>query len=69
MKSRLLLDIVIAKSATIFKLLASEEQPLLIRRDSLLILNLGLNAIDGGRKLDIKGDGLPSQRLHKNLNR
>jgi hypothetical protein len=33
MKGRFLLDIVVAQSATIFKLLASKNEALLIRRD------------------------------------
>ena len=36
MKSRLLLDVVVRKRAAIFQLLASEDEALLVRRDSLL---------------------------------
>jgi hypothetical protein len=39
-KGRLLLDIVIRKSATVLKLLAGKDQALLIRRNSFLVLNL-----------------------------
>lgn len=60
MKSRLLLDIVIGKSATVLKLLAGEDQSLLIRRNTLLVLDLGLNIVDGIAGLDLKGDGLAS---------
>ena len=59
-KSRLLLDIVIGKSATVLKLLAGEDQSLLIRRNTLLVLDLGLNIVDGIAGLDLKGDGLAS---------
>ena len=34
MKCRLLLDVIVAESATILELLACENQPLLIRRDT-----------------------------------
>lgn len=59
-KSRLLLDVIIGKSATVLKLFAGEDQALLIRRNSLLILNLGLDIVDGIGGLDFKSDGLAS---------
>ena len=37
-KGRLLLDVVIRESSSILELLASEDQTLLVRRDSLLVL-------------------------------
>ena len=40
-KSRLLLDVVVRKSASVFKLLAGENQSLLIRWDALFVLDLG----------------------------
>ena len=40
---------------------------LLIRRDSLLVLNLGLDIVDGVTGLDIQGDGLAGQGLDKDL--
>merc|ERR1719461_715149 len=58
MQRRLLLDVVVAQRAAIFKLLAGKDQPLLIRRDALFVLNLSLN---------IKGDGLSGQRFHEDL--
>jgi len=58
MKSALFLDVVVRKSASIFKLLTSKDETLLIWRDSLLVLNLGLHILDGIRWLDLKGDGL-----------
>lgn len=56
-ESRLLLDIVIAESATVFKLLTSENQTLLVWGNSLLILNLGLDIVNSVGRLDLKGDG------------
>ena len=41
-----LLNIVIRECAAIFELFAGEDQTLLIRRDALLVLNLGLDIVD-----------------------
>ena len=40
MKGGLLLDIVVRESAAVLKLLPSEDQPLLVGRDPLLILKV-----------------------------
>merc|ERR1719393_114823 len=66
-KSRLLLDVVVGQSPTILQLLASEDQPLLVRRDSLLVLDLGLDILDRVRGLHLKGDGLAREGLHEDL--
>lgn len=58
MEGGLLLDVVIGKGAAILKLLAGENQALLIRRDALLVLNLRLDIVDGIRGLNLEGDGL-----------
>jgi hypothetical protein len=57
-ESRLLLDVVVAQGAAVFELLASEDKTLLIRRDALLVLDLGLDVVDGVGRLNLKGDGL-----------
>jgi hypothetical protein len=67
MKGRLLLNVAIEERTTILKLLTSEGKALLIRWDSQLILNLGLNIIDGIRWLDIEGNSLISQSLNEDL--
>lgn len=59
-QSRLLLDVVVRESTSILQLLAGEDQALLVRRNTLLVLNLGLDIIDGIAGLDLKGDGLAS---------
>jgi hypothetical protein len=64
MEGRLLLDVVIGESAAILKLLAGENQALLVRRDTLLVLNLALDIVDGVRGLDLKGDGLAGEGLN-----
>jgi len=57
-KGGFLLDVVVSQSATIFELLASEDQALLIRRNAFLVLDLLLDVFDGVRALDVEGDGL-----------
>merc|ERR1712029_1092013 len=47
MKSGFLLNVIIGQSATIFQLLASEDQTLLIGRNTFLVLDLGLHILDG----------------------
>ena len=59
-KSRLLLNVVVAQGTAVFKLLASEDKALLIRRNSFLILDLRLDVVDGIAGFDLKGDGLAS---------
>ena len=54
----LLLDVVVRESTSILELLSGEDQTLLIRGDSLLVLDLGLDIVNGVRGLNIKGDGL-----------
>merc|ERR1712122_263236 len=44
-KGRLLLNIVVRQSAAIFELFSGENQTLLIRRDSFLVLDLGLHVL------------------------
>ena len=67
MKSGLLLDVVIGKGSSIFELLTSEDESLLIWRDTFLVLDLGLDVFNGVCWLDIEGDGLTSEGLNENL--
>jgi len=67
MKSRFLLDIVVAESAPIFELLSSEDKTLLIGGDAFLVLDLGLHVFDGIGWFDIKSDGLTRQGFHEDL--
>ena len=57
MEGRLLLDVVVRKSATVLELLSGKDQALLIRWDALLVLDFGLDIVDSVRRLDLKGDG------------
>ena len=63
----LLLDVVVAEGTAIFQLLSSKDETLLIRGDSLLVLDLGLHIVDGIARLDIQGDSLSSEGLDKDL--
>jgi len=67
MESRLLLDVVVRKSSTVLELLSSEDESLLIWWDSLLVLDLGLDVLNGVSWLDIESDGLSSESLDEDL--
>jgi len=63
----LLLDVVVGESATILKLLAGKDQPLLVWRDSFLVLNLCLDVLDGVGRLHLESDGFPGEGLDEDL--
>ena len=67
MESRLLLDVVVRQRAAILKLLASEDEALLIRGDALLVLDLLLHVVNSVRRLDIERDRLARKGLNENL--
>jgi hypothetical protein len=60
-QSRLLLDIVVAQGSSILQLLTSKDKSLLVWWDTLLVLDLGLDIINGIRGLDFQSDCLSSQ--------
>jgi len=66
-KSGLLLDVVIWKSAAVFELLTSKDKALLVWWDAFLVLNLGLDVLNGVGWLDIKSDSLTSKSLDEDL--
>jgi hypothetical protein len=66
-KSGFLLNVVVRESAAVFELLASEDKTLLVRWDTLLILDLRLYIVDSVRRLDLKSDGLSSKGLDEDL--
>ena len=57
-KGRLLLNVIVAQGATVLKLFTSKDQALLIWGNAFLVLNLGLDVVDGIARFDLKGDGL-----------
>jgi len=54
-KGGLLLDVVVLEGAAVLKLLASEDETLLVRGDALLVLDLGLDSLNGVSALDLQG--------------
>ena len=57
-KSRLFLNVVIRKSASILELLSGKDESLLVGRDAFLVLDLGLYIVDSVGGFDLEGDGL-----------
>jgi hypothetical protein len=51
----------------ILQLLASEDESLVVRGDAFLILDLGLDVVNGIRGLHLQGDGLAGEGLDKDL--
>jgi len=66
-EGRFLLDVVVREGSSVLKLLSSEDESLLIWWDTFLILDLGLDILNGVSWLDIKGDGLTSEGLDEDL--
>ena len=61
------MDVVIGQCASILQLLASKDETLLVWGDALLVLDLGLDILNGVRRLHLQGDGLPGQCLDEDL--
>ena len=55
---RLLLDVVVREGAAVLELLARKDQALLVGRDALLVLDLGLDVVNRVRRLNLEGDRL-----------
>jgi len=66
-QSRLFLDVVVTQGSSILQLLTSEDKSLLVWWDTLLVLDLRLDIVDGVARLDLEGDGLTSKSLDKDL--
>jgi len=67
MQSGLLLNVVVREGATIFKLFASKDQPLLVWGNAFFVLDFSLDIFNCIRWFYLKGNGLASQGLHKDL--
>ena len=61
------MDIVIREGSAVLELLSSEDESLLVWRDTFLVLDLGLDVLNGVCWLDIKGDGLTGEGLDEDL--
>ena len=59
-KGRFLLDVVVRQSSTIFQLLTSKYQSLLVWRNTFLVLDLRLDIVNGVRRFDFQGNSLTS---------
>ena len=66
-KRRLLLDVVVTQSTTILELLACKDKALLVRGNTLLVLDLCLDVLDRVGRLDFECDRLSCQGLYENL--
>ena len=69
MQGGLLLNVVIGKSAAVLELLTSKDQSLLVGRNTFLVLDLGLDIVDGIERLHLEGDGLTGQSLDEDLHK
>merc|ERR1712126_15692 len=67
MQGAFLLDVVVREGSSILKLLSGKDQSLLVWRDSFLVLDLGLDVLNGVRGFNLESDGLASQGLHEDL--
>lgn len=64
---RLLLDVVVRQGPVVLELLASKNQALLVRRNTLLVHNFRLDINDTIRGLHLEGDRLAGQGLDEDL--
>jgi hypothetical protein len=60
-----LLNVVVRQSASVFQLLAGEDQSLLVGWDALLVLDFALDIVDGVGGLHLEGDSLARQGLYE----
>merc|ERR1712062_860252 len=66
-KSRLLLDVVVAQRASVFQLFTGEDETLLVWWDSFFVLDLGLDVVYGVAGFHLEGDGLAGEGFHEDL--
>merc|ERR1711922_117443 len=67
MKGRLLLDVIIGESSSIFQLLSCEDETLLVWWDTFLVLDLCLDIFNSIRRFNFKSDSFSGQCFDKNL--
>jgi len=61
------LNVVVRKSATIFELLPCENEALLVWWDTLFVLDLRFNIVNGVGCLDVKCNRFTREGFHKDL--
>jgi hypothetical protein len=64
---RLLLDVVVGERAAVLQLLSGEDQTLLVRRDTLLILNLRLDVVNRIGGFNFERNSLSGESLDEDL--
>jgi hypothetical protein len=57
----------VTQGTTILELFAGEDETLLVGGDALLVLDFGLDIVDGIGGLDLEGDGLSGESLNEDL--
>eukprot|EP01101_Sappina_pedata_P007701 TRINITY_DN411_c0_g1_i2.p2 TRINITY_DN411_c0_g1~~TRINITY_DN411_c0_g1_i2.p2 ORF type:complete len:147 (+),score=35.43 TRINITY_DN411_c0_g1_i2:238-678(+) len=67
MEGGLLQDVVVGQCEAILELLSIQDETLLVRCESLLLLDLGLDVTDEVRRLDFEVGGLSSEGLDEDL--
>ena len=67
MEGRLLLDVVVLEGSSVLELLAGEDESLLIWGNSFLILDLGLDGLNGVGLLDFESDGFTGEGFDEDL--
>merc|ERR1712073_22856 len=67
MEGRFFLTVVFRQGSAFFPLFTGKDQPLLVWRNSLFVLDFGLYVLNGVRGLNLQGNGLSGERFHKNL--
>jgi hypothetical protein len=66
-KGGLLLNVIVRESTSILELLSSEDKTLLVRGNSLLVLDLSLHGLNSVGALNLKGDCLAREGLNEDL--
>lgn len=60
-----LLNVIIRQRASVLQLLPGKDQTLLVRRDALLVLDLGLDIVDGVGGFDLERDGFAREGFYE----
>ena len=66
-KGWFLLNVVVRKGSSVFELLSSEDESLLIGGNTFLILNFSLHILNGVWGLNVKSNSLSSEGLNEDL--
>ncbi len=61
------MDVVIGQGSAILQLLSSEDESLLVGRNTFLVLDLSLDVLDGVSRLNVEGDGFAGKGFDENL--